>query len=178
VARWIRLLINEGLAPVFSIIQVLNSFEEMSQSEIFWIKEYRKYFHLLNLTDGGEGTMGYKVSDSFRKKMSVLHKGKKMSAEWRRQASKRKSGVKLSPDHVMKIRAAFMRPEYRDKIGAIAKARMTPEVRMKISSTTKNRTFTPEHRANLREAMRRRMETPKWKDEVEELRKRRIASAA
>jgi group I intron endonuclease len=52
-----------------------------NEKETFWIEYYKsnccKYRHGsgLNLTDGGQGTIGYKATDELRKRLSEAHKG-------------------------------------------------------------------------------------------------------
>lgn len=52
--------------------------EELVNLEIAYIKDYKNAnVPLLNLTDGGEGMLGYKHSDAFRKRNSEIKKGNK-----------------------------------------------------------------------------------------------------
>jgi len=95
--------------------------EELSIREIFWIEKLNtKRPNGYNLTDGGEGTAGYKkthtqienhrkaitgkkASEETRKKMSDAHKGKKLSPEHVMNVSKALTGRKLSPEHIKKV---------------------------------------------------------------------------
>jgi group I intron endonuclease len=95
--------------------------EELSIREIFWIEKLNtKRPNGYNLTDGGEGTTGYKkthiqienhrkaitgnkASEETRKKMSDAHKGKKLSPEHVMNVSKALTGRKLSPEHIKKV---------------------------------------------------------------------------
>jgi len=72
------------------IIEIIDTFigdsDYASGKEIFWIRSYMsnskkwgKYYNIiggLNMTDGGEGMLGYKYSDESREKMSKSGKGK------------------------------------------------------------------------------------------------------
>lgn len=57
-----------------------DSFDDMNEKEIFYIKEYDSYVkeHGYNMTYGGDGTLGHKPSEETRKKMSEssFNKGK------------------------------------------------------------------------------------------------------
>lgn len=69
--------------------------------EMFWIRSYMSNFCKwpemkgMNLTDGGDGTIGYKASDEHKKKLSEIHKanpsrgmlGKKCSDEKKKRLS-------------------------------------------------------------------------------------------
>ena len=68
------------------IIETFKSTNEYaSGKEIFWIRNYMsnlsKYRSMngMNLTNGGEGSPGHKWSDERKKRMSEIHKGKKLS---------------------------------------------------------------------------------------------------
>jgi hypothetical protein len=50
-----------------------------------------------NLTDGGEGRQGYKLSEEAKKRISEKNSGKVMSVEQRLQISKRHRGTKRPP---------------------------------------------------------------------------------
>jgi len=72
------------------LIEVIDTFygnsNYASGKEIFWIRSYmsnskkwKKHYNIidgLNMTDGGEGMLGYKYSDESREKMSKSRKGK------------------------------------------------------------------------------------------------------
>jgi hypothetical protein len=58
-------------------IDSTNSIEEMKEKEIFYIKKYRDAgIKLLNATDGGDGTYGYKHSKETIEKISGENNGK------------------------------------------------------------------------------------------------------
>ena len=79
---------------------------DSNSKEIFWIRtymcNYSKWPEMngMNLTDGGEGLIGVKLSDEARRKMKEWHKnnprknmlGRKMSEETRRKQSEKKKG--------------------------------------------------------------------------------------
>lgn len=69
----------------------------INEREIFWISEYRKKFRLKNLTDGGDGGMGYKHNKESLKKMSENRKGKYCGIEHHNY------GKKLSNEHYYKF---------------------------------------------------------------------------
>lgn len=80
----------------FEVIDTLvGTLSQALSKEMFWIRTYMsncvKYPEMngMNLTDGGQGTIGYKASDELKKRLSDYHKknpsrgmkGKKLSAE-------------------------------------------------------------------------------------------------
>lgn len=51
--------------------------QEINQQEIFYIKKFRNDgFKMMNMTEGGEGSWGYKHDEAAIAKMKELHKGK------------------------------------------------------------------------------------------------------
>lgn len=72
----------------FRIIQVLESFNDAVNAEVYWIQYYKtnvaKYGNEFgyNLSDGGEGGgTGRHMSDATKQKISQTHKGKRKSLE-------------------------------------------------------------------------------------------------
>jgi group I intron endonuclease len=134
--------------------------EDLSFREMFWIKNLNtKLPNGYNLTDGGEGFIGLKRSQSqiekhrkaitgkkasfeTRNKMSQAHKGKKKSAEHVLHVSKALTGRKLSPEHVEKLAAAHrgkkISEEQKKMISDFHKGRSTSdETKVKMSLANK-----------------------------------------
>lgn len=69
------------------ILEKCDSIDKLNEREIYWIKELNsKYSNGYNLTDGGRGSKGFKVSEETKKKISKNLRGKN-------------KGKKLSPEH-------------------------------------------------------------------------------
>jgi group I intron endonuclease len=75
---------------------------ELDEKEIFYIKEYEK-FEIYNLTNGGDGRRGYKLSEETKKRIGLGNKNKFVSEETRRKLSQAKMGKKLSEEHREKL---------------------------------------------------------------------------
>jgi len=95
--------------------------------EMFWIRTYMVNFckwpeyNGLNLTDGGQGTVGYKATDAHRKRLSEIHK---------RNPSRGMAGKKVSEETKQKIKEA------REKNRIIKPIKRKPtkeETRLKMS---------------------------------------------
>lgn len=79
------------------VFEIIDSFvgdnSYVNGKEIFWIRSYMsnisKYPNQkgLNLTDGGDGTLGYKKSESERKAMSARYRGRTASEHQKETAS-------------------------------------------------------------------------------------------
>jgi group I intron endonuclease len=77
-SNWILSFYKKGLKPIMEILDEteVNNWQEL---EKFWINQFKFWnFKLINLTDGGEGTSGYKVTEQQKrkhsKKIKELHK--------------------------------------------------------------------------------------------------------
>jgi len=87
------------------IIDIVDKFESncsyAAGKEMFWIRSYMSNYgkfpsqNGMNLTDGGDGTLGYKKSEEEKKKMRERNLGKKHSQEWKDKMSLLMKGRKL-----------------------------------------------------------------------------------
>lgn len=75
---------------------IFNCFDkkEMDEMEKFFIANYKATNYLYNLTDGGEGLLGYKYTEEQKNKLSKTMTGKNRSEEHCRNISKSKKGSK------------------------------------------------------------------------------------
>jgi len=64
---------------------------------------------LYNLSDGGEGPSGYVFTAEAREKISLTHKGKKVSDETRRKMREAKLGKKFTEQHRKNLSQAHMK---------------------------------------------------------------------
>lgn len=96
---------------------------------------------LVNMTNGGEGMMGRKLSEEHRQKISETLTGHRHPEETRQKISKARTGRKLSEEHKCKISEAAKKrstsEEYRRKLSEAAKKRNTEEYRRKQSEALK-----------------------------------------
>lgn len=81
---------------------------------------------------------GYKASDETRAKMSAAFMGRVMSPERRAQISRSQTGLKRSDQAKANMSAAqkgrIVTPEQRRKISETIKAKMTPELRQRLTT--------------------------------------------
>ncbi len=117
------------------------STEQAQQKEIELIKLYGRINTgtgiLANLTDGGEGNHGWKVSDETKKKMSQSMTGIKRSREYVEQMIKRNTGRKLSEDAKAKL------------LQSITGRPVSNETRGKISAANAGRKRTDTQKTNI-----------------------------
>jgi hypothetical protein len=140
------------------------SWDEACLQEIELIAKLKNEgFNLLNMTSGGDGSLGKKdseetkrkksisstgrvFSDESKKKISIANTGKKRSDESKKKMSDARKGKPLSPEHVEKIRKKL--------IGRKCK----PETAKKISDAQKGKKLSDNHVANLKIAQAKRRE--------------------
>ena len=75
----------------YEIIEKDLTWDEACKREKYWISFYSRE-NLCNMTDGGEGSYGRKVSEYTRKRISESNKGKKQSKEARQKISEGNKG--------------------------------------------------------------------------------------
>lgn len=67
--------------------------KELNKWEMYYIKELNtKVPYGYNMTDGGDGTSGFSLSEEHKRKLSESHKGKKLSQETKNKMSISKKG--------------------------------------------------------------------------------------
>jgi len=108
---WKKIVAKYG-TPEVQILANWNTEEEAFSHEALLISCFRDMgFELANLTDGGDGTSGYKHTEEHRKKNSLArigksglwNKGRKHSEETKRKCGAKNVGKKLTEEHKKKI---------------------------------------------------------------------------
>jgi len=84
------------------VLKECESIEEMKKTEMQFISERKSLskYGGYNLSEGGDGRLGYKLSDETKQKLRLINLGKKMNLESRQkmsEAAKIRSVGKLSP---------------------------------------------------------------------------------
>lgn len=121
--NWIKQLFDINLKPIIRVIEECDN-SNYNLRERYWIKYYRDLgCKLTNLTDGGEGNLGYFPSKFTRKKMSDARrkwlesnehymKGKHPTEETRKKMSLSKIGLMCGKDCPMYGRFGDKHPVY------------------------------------------------------------------
>ena len=129
-ACWIRSMMRAGKLPTIETIDVVSG--DGCLEEIKWIAFFRNNgVDLTNVTDGGEGLVGYKASDE----------------TIRKQSDGIKRFYKTHKRYNFEVKAS---PETRLKMSIARKGtRFSEEHKKKISEAKKGKVFSAEHKANL-----------------------------
>lgn len=205
VIRWIKKLRESGLDFNIQILQEFrfpdNTTKEERDQVIFaaekrFIAEYRSKqpkgseFELLNITDGGEGASGHKMSDEQKENLRQANlgnthsKGKKknLSQEEREDMAKRARERSANPEVRAKISKTLtgkrQSPETIQKRNKSRKANNKPrpliseETRLKMSLARLGKSFGPmseEGKANIRKAQVGRKHSEETKRKISSL---------
>lgn len=80
VSNWIKNLLNNNLKPVMEIIDSTDN--DWASLEVYWISQLKTWgFDLKNITEGGEGTLGYYCLDSTKNKIRKTRLDKLQSGD-------------------------------------------------------------------------------------------------
>jgi hypothetical protein len=147
--RWIRRLLQHGYKPTVLVLEECEG--DGCEEERFHIRlAVQDGLRLVNLTAGGDGTLGYSPTEKTRQLLRAIHKG-------------RHKGVPRSPETRAKISASLKRkiendPDYlqaqREKIRRVSEFCHTPEAIAKMAESQRKRLADPAVRANLAEKSR------------------------
>lgn len=82
-ASWVKSILKENLKPILTIIEECNE-NNWREREIFWISQFN---NLTNLMDGGGSHYVRTTKEETKKKISLIHKGKKLTDEHKTKIS-------------------------------------------------------------------------------------------
>ena len=83
--NWVRSLVALGMRPEVEVLEVHESAETLAEAECFYIAYFRSLgCRLTNLTDGGEGQVGWTPTVETRAKIAMAHRGTPMSEKTKR----------------------------------------------------------------------------------------------
>lgn len=121
--RWVKQLKSIGLTYEVVVLERCSSAKALFESERWWIASARRCgWRLVNLTNGGEGTLGFFPSAKTRAKLSAAHRGISVTAEARAKISRAQRRTWADPICRERRRVALLghvvSQETREKISA------------------------------------------------------------
>lgn len=135
--NWIKSLLKKNLKPIIEFVDDCTE-SNWQERESFWIYQFKAWgFKLLNETYGGEGTLGYKQSDTHKMMLWLANKNKIISSE-----------TKLKMSDSAKLRKHSEKTKL--KIGLIRKGKYhSEETKLQMSNSAKGKTVSEETRAKM-----------------------------
>jgi group I intron endonuclease len=126
-------------------------------------KHYVKFYgtfapvgHGYNMTLGGDGALGYVMSEESKKKMSLAKKGRTLSVEHKAKIGNAGKGRKLSEKHKAILLAAVSRPHTKEEIEKMAASKrgikigpLSEERKVKLRACNIGRKPSDETRAKM-----------------------------
>ena len=80
--NWIKSLVKKGIEPQIELICETNTFEDCCELEKFYIKRFKKLgFKLVNMTDGGDGSIGFQHSEKTILKLKKITQERMLNQE-------------------------------------------------------------------------------------------------
>lgn len=139
----------------WSIIDTTETQEELNEKEKYWINYYRTFIRFCdsngyNMSLGGEGNLGHKVSEKTKDKLRLLNLGKKASDETKHKMSlarekyKGENAPMFGKNHTIEARKKMSetRKEENNALRGIPK---TDKHKIKISNSRKGKTVGENH---------------------------------
>lgn len=108
--NWKRSLLRDGVRPILTVIETGKG-DGWKEAEVRWVAHFQGR-RLTNLTEGGEGTLGYKHRRKWhhtpeqKAKIGAAHRGRKHSSEAKANMREAHLGKKHTPEQTAKIAAA------------------------------------------------------------------------
>lgn len=169
---WIRNRISRGIDITAKEIATNLTWEDACAFEIETIRLFRlsDNCELLNLTAGGEGSLGFRQSEESIAKKSASLRGKVTSEETKQKISKANTGKTRSPEARRKIsdakRGKKLSESHKQKIAKSLQGReCSEETREKIARPQRGRVFSESHIENIKKARRARSERERLEKE-------------
>lgn len=155
-----------------AILQVCYSEEELDRCEKHMIKSRDTMVpNGYNLTEGGEGIVGFERTPEYCAKMSASKKGKPLSPDHCKKISASLTGKPKSPEHVAKVAAANTGKkrtlEQRARMSASKKGKKrSPEAVAKTAAANTGKKRTPEQCAKISAGNRGKKRTPEQRAQI------------
>lgn len=85
-SNWLRQLFDVGLTCLIVVLEELHDGQDINERETSWIAYGRSLgWNLTNLTIGGDGSSGYRLSEEQKEKIGAAHRGKIVSPATRQK---------------------------------------------------------------------------------------------
>jgi hypothetical protein len=143
-SNWIKSLTNNNLLPVIEPLETV--YNNWAEAEMYWIAQFKAWgFDLKNMTAGGEGTLGRKLSADAIRKMSEKNKGRIVTKETieKAKATRFKNNSYISTPQCRQKQSVALRGKPKSK-----------EHNLKVSLANKGRKCSDEFKNKCRNRMK------------------------
>lgn len=146
--------------------------EKLNWFEKFYIKKYKAREVGYNLTDGGDGHLGFIMTEETKQKLSEAKKGKTLSEEHKRKLSE--ATKKQLVEKGVPFKGKHHSPESRQKISVAMKCKtFSEEHKQKISEANKGKTLSEETKQKISDAMKGKTLSEETKQKISDAMKAR-----
>ena len=98
-SNWVISILNDNKRPIIELLEECE-YSVWQEREKFWISQFP---NLINLTEGGDGCLGFIHDDSTKEKLRMAMIGRKHTEEFKQAMSLRLKGKPLSEEHKANI---------------------------------------------------------------------------
>jgi hypothetical protein len=155
ISKWIRALHKRGLEAKVVVLEECAKSDDLDEAERFHIAYFRALFgkrKLLNVTDGGGGTYGYRYGKQALLKMSKDRKARASTTEGRKRMSDMASNYWVTKE--------AREQQRKERLGK----KWDAETKAKISASHKGKQKSAEHRVNLSVSAKLRCADPAYRE--------------
>lgn len=151
VYNWLRQLLAAGLKPEVEVLERHETAEALDEAERHFIAYFRSIgCDVVNLTSGGDGSVGYRHTEQSKQKQRAKMAGRKLTPEHRASISQGMMGHLVSKAARAKSsesqRGRILTAEHRSKLSAAQKlVSNTKEWALKQSRSHGGREFVDQH---------------------------------
>ena len=153
--RWIKGLLDEGIAPLIEVLQEVSD-DEWEEAEKHHIAEAKeKGINLTNLAEGGQGHHDYVFTEEHRRKIGEAHKGNKHGLGYRHtEEHKERVSKRMKGEGNPNYGKTFSK-EYKENLSKAQKGRKhSEETKQKMRESRKKFYEDPANRKKQSEAMK------------------------
>lgn len=144
--NWIKQLIAKGLEPKIKIIAQVENPSDLSDAEIFCIAYFRYIGEdLTNGTDGGEGSLGRKMTDTMRIALYKANKGRPRTEEQKDHMRKIMTGRIVSYETREKLRVLALNKRHSEETKQKLRYPKSVEHKRKLSISRGGKPFVDEN---------------------------------
>jgi group I intron endonuclease len=124
--NWIVSLHNKGLRPLAEVVEYHTNHADLIEAEKFYISYFRSLgFNLTNMTDGGEGCPGRKLSKEARERLRQVNLGNKHSLGKKKAPVSKEVRLRMSERNKLRMKDPAVRQNISNKLTGLKQSKET-----------------------------------------------------